>query len=180
MEKTKKQWIKNGNFWDGISILLGDSRIWNPSEEQLAEAGYAEYVEPEPTPAELLQRAKDSKIAEIEAYNVSDSVNEFTVDGSPMWLDFDERSRLQKAVDAKEALGKTEMTKNWGGVEYTFSIQQWKQMLVALEEYAYDCQNVTDGHRAAIESLGTVDEVLGYDYRVGYPKRLVFDVKELM
>lgn len=169
-----KRYIKDGEIWDGISIVLGDSRIWNPSEEQLAEAGYAEYVEPEPTEEEMLERAKDEKIAELVAYDESDAVNSFTLGGQQMWLNFDERSRLQKAVDAKETLGKTSMTKNWGGVEYTFSIQQWKQMLVALEEYAYDCQNVTDGHRAAIASMGTAPDVKGYDFTIGYPPKLSF------
>ena len=52
-----KRWIdKDGNFWGGVSIVIDDIRIWNPSDEQLIEAGYTEYIPPtppEPTPEEL-------------------------------------------------------------------------------------------------------------------------------
>ena len=66
----KKKWINgDGKFWNGISIILGGMRIFNPSDEQLIEAGYTEYVEPtpsEPTPEELLERAKQDKLFEID------------------------------------------------------------------------------------------------------------------
>ena len=81
--------------------------------------------------------SKANKIAELEDYNDSDKVNTFTINGNKMWLTFDERNRLQKAVDAKEAMGKTSMTKVWNGVEFTFTLVIWKQMLAALEDYAY-------------------------------------------
>ena len=169
-----KRYIKDGEIWDGVSIVLGESRIWNPSEEQLVAAGYEEYTEPVPTEEELVEEARQEKLAALAAYDESEEVNGFTVGGQLMWLDFDERTRLKRAVDAKEALGKTEMTKNWGGRKYTFSIQQWKLMLAALEDYAYDCQNVTDGHRAAIESLENIRDIEGYDVTAGYRERLSF------
>lgn len=162
---------KDGHFWDGVSIVLNGMRIFNPSVGQLAEAGYTEYVEPAPTPEQLLQQAKDGKIQELMDYNQSEEVNSFTLGGQTMWLNFDERSRLQKAVDAKEALGRATMTKDWGGEQYPFTIQQWKQMLARLEEYAYDCQNTTDRHKAAIAALTTVEQVEEYDFTTGYPDK---------
>ena len=171
-----KRYIKDGEIWDGISIVLGESRVWNPSEEQLVAAGYTEYVEPEPTEEELIEEARQEKLSALTAYNESKDVNSFTVGEQLMWLDFDERSRLQKAVDAKEALGKTEMTKVWNGSTYTFSIQQWKLMLAALEDYAFDCQNTTDGHRTAIELMNNVQNIKDYNYTVGYPDKLIFEV----
>ena len=145
-----------------------------PSEQQLTEWGFEEWVEPTPTPEELLARAKANKIAELEAYNDSDSVNEFSISNNPMWLNFDERSRLQKAVDAKEAMGKTSMTKVWNGVDFTFPLSTWKAMLAALEDYAFDCQNVTDSHKAAINALESVEDVEEYDFTTGYPEKLSF------
>lgn len=167
---------KDGNFWDGTSIVLDGMRIFNPTDEQMIAAGYTEYVDPEPTPEELLEKAKQEKIGELEAYNNSDAVNEFTIGGVPMWLTFDERNRLQKAVEAKESLGKDTMTKNWNGVEYTFLLTVWKAMLAALEDYAYDCQNATDGHKAAIEALTTIETVEAYDFTTGYPPKLNFGI----
>lgn len=170
---TTGEWYTEGQ---SITWRLSNGALFTgvPSVEQLTEWGFVEWIEPAPTPEQLLQRAKDSKIAELEAYNNSDDVNEFTVSGNPMWLNFDERSRLQKAVDAKEAMGKTTMSKNWNGREYPYPIAVWKQMLAALEDYAFDCQNVTDGHKAAIEALTTVQEVEDYNFQTGYPPKLSF------
>lgn len=170
--QTTKEWYTegqsltrrvNGALFSGV-----------PSVEQLTAWGFVEWHEPEPTPEQLLQQAKDNKIAELEAYNNSDDVNEFTIGGTSMWLNFDERSRLQKAVEAKEALGKTTMSKNWNGKEYPYPIAVWKQMLAALEDYAFDCQNATDGHKAAIQSLQTREGVEEYDFTTGYPDKLEF------
>ena len=170
--KTTGEWYYEGRT---MTHSTEDSLFSGvPTEEQLTDWGFEEWVEPAPTPTELLERAKITKIAELEAYNDSDTVNSFTINDASMWLNFDERSRLQKAVDAKEAIGKTTMTKNWNGVEFTFALAVWKQMLAALEDYAYDCQNVTDGHRSAINALNSIDAVEAYNFTIGYPNKLHF------
>jgi len=48
-----------------------------------------------------------------------------------------------------------------------------------LEAYAGDCQEVTNGHRAAINSLLTVQEVEAYSFETGYPQKLVFNLEDL-
>ena len=72
-----KQWIKEIDgvkvFYSG-SIELNGMTVFNPSEEQLVEAGYVEYipqpapVEPDPEPAhvneEEIQRLKDQLASE--------------------------------------------------------------------------------------------------------------------
>lgn len=169
---TTNEWYNEGtsitkNIHNGVFSGI-------PSVEDFDAWGFEEWVEPAPTPAQLLERAKANKIAELETYNDSDAVNEFTISNIPMWLNFDERSRLQKAVDAKEAMGKTSMTKVWNGVDFTFPLSTWKAMLAALEDYAYDCQNVTDSHKAAINALESIDEVEDYNFQSGYPEKLSF------
>ena len=169
---TTNEWYNEGN---SITKNINGSLFSGiPSEQRLTEWGFVEWVEPAPTPAQLLERAKADKIAELEAYNDSNSVNEFTIRNNPMWLNFDERSRLQKAVDAKEAMGKTSMTKVWNGVDFTFPLSTWKAMLASLEDYAYECQNVTDSHKAAIDALESVEDVEAYDFTTGYPEKLSF------
>lgn len=42
--------------------------------------------------------------------------------------------------------------------------------------YALGCFNVTAAHKAAVEELTTIDEVLAYDYTKGYPERLKMEV----
>ena len=169
---TTQKW-----YTEGQSITHNENGTLTsgvPSVEQLTEWGFQEWIEPAPTPEQLLERAKAEKIAELEAYNDSDAVNGFTIRDNPMWLNFDERSRLQKAVDAKEAVGKTSMTKVWNGVDFTFPLSTWKAMLAALEDYAYDCQNVTDSHKAAINALDDIDDVEEYDFTTDYPEKLSF------
>jgi hypothetical protein len=49
-------------------------------------------------------------------------------------------------------------------------------MLSALEVYAVDCYNVTTDHIYAIQSLTTIEEIEAYDYTVGYPEKLTFEL----
>ena len=173
-----KKWIdKNGNFWDGISIVIDDMRVFNPSEEQLLAAGYTEYVEPEPTPEEVLERARQEKLSALVAYDNSDAVNQFFLGEYPLWLDFDERERLKAQIESRLRLGYQTMTQTYVGLPaVTFSLSAWQVMSDQLEAYAGDCQEVTNGHKAAILLLQSVQEVEEYDFTVGYPERLRFEV----
>jgi hypothetical protein len=145
-----------------------------PSVEQLTEWGFVEWVEPTPTPEELLARAKTNKIAELEAYDASDAVNSFSVNGKTMWLDAQTRQQLRISLDAMQQAGRETVTKWFDGQAYAFPTVVWYQMLNAVEVYASDALNVTEGHRAAIESLLTVEEVEDYDFTTGYPDKLEF------
>ena len=49
-------------------------------------------------------------------------------------------------------------------------------MLSALEMYALACFNVTAGHKAAVQALTSVDEVMAYDYSTNYPEQLSLSV----
>jgi hypothetical protein len=129
----------------------------------------------EPTAEELLALAKARKQSEITAHDNSANVNSFIIGGLPMWLVWELRARLKDSLDAAEANSETEMTKPFGGIEYTFPIAQWRQMVNAVEKYADDCQKVTAAHRAAVEALNTVKKVENYDYTTGYPTKINFD-----
>jgi hypothetical protein len=145
-----------------------------PSVEQLESWGFEEYIEPTPTPEELLARAKSAKIAELEAYDSSDEVNSFSVNGVSMWVPADKRAVLRTSIDAYKALGAESITKVWEGQDYTFPVTAWETMLNMVEVYASECFNQTQRHAAAIQALTTVAEVEAYDYTVGYPEKLIF------
>jgi len=129
----------------------------------------------EPTAEELLALAKGKKDGDITAFDNSANVNSFIIGGLPMWLSWELRARLKASLEAIEAAGGTEMTKNFGGIEYPFSVEQWHAMINAVENYAGQCQEVTEGHRAAVDALTTVKKVENYDYTVGYPEKINFD-----
>lgn len=145
-----------------------------PSEQRLTEWGYEEWVEPEPTPEQLLQRAKSAKIAELEAYDASDAVNSFSVNGKTMWLDAQTRQQLRISLDAMQQAGRETVTKWFDGEKYAYPIDVWYYMLGLVEVYASDALNVTESHKAAINALTSVSDVEAYDYTAGYPIKLQF------
>ena len=129
----------------------------------------------EPTAEELLQIAKSKKQSDITEHDNSANVNSFIIGGLPMWLGFELRSRLKASLDAVEAAGQESMTKSFGGIDYTFTTVQWRAMVNAVENYAGQCQIVTEAHRHAVDTLTTVKKVEAYDYTKGYPEKINFD-----
>jgi hypothetical protein len=129
----------------------------------------------EPTAEELIALAKGKKDGDITAFDNSANVNSFIIGGLPMWLGWELRARLKSSLDAVEAAGGTEMTKSFGGIDYTFSTDQWNAMINAVENYAGVCQKVTEGHRAAVNALTAIADVEAYDYTTGYPPKINFD-----
>ena len=184
-----KRWIDNqGNFWDGNSIVIGDARIWNPTDEQLIEAGYTEYIPPtppEPTPEELLERAKQEKVYNIEEYDSSDNVNSFTIQiksGETVvqeldtWIDRETRADYKNSLDAAELLGRTEVTPVFNGTPLTLQVTTAKMALAQIQIYANQCYNVTEQHKAAVNALTTIADVEAFDVTDGYPQKLVFAI----
>ena len=101
----------------------------------------------DPTEAELLSAAKAAKIDAINEFDASANVNAFIVNGNPMWLNHDQRSRLSASI---AVCTEETMTKYFGGIAYTFPVAAWKQMLDAVELYADTCQTVTEAHKAEV------------------------------
>lgn len=145
-----------------------------PSEEQLTEWGFTEYVAPEPTPEQLLATAKESKIREVEMYDTSSSVNEFTFHSVPMWLDKATRDGLHLRLLAEQAAGKESTTLWFGTMSFEIPVANAFQLLYAIEVYASACYDRTAAHKAAIEALASVEDVEGYDYTIDYPEKLNF------
>lgn len=145
-----------------------------PTIEQLSRWGFEEWIEPEPTQEELLRRAKQDKLNELENYDNSSEVNNFSVNGKNMWLDASVRQQLRISLDAMQTLGRETVTKWFDGEQYTYPTSIWYQMLAAVEVYAADALNVTESHKAAINALTTVQEIEDYDFTTGYPEKLEF------
>ena len=121
---------------------------------------------------------KEYRISQIDAYDKSDEVNSFYLGTIKMWLTVSERQQLATQISANESMGRDSMTKWFGGKPFTFSIDAWKQMLVAVEVYAGDALNVTEGHKAEVSAIEDADDVIAYDITKGYPEKLVFPYVE--
>ena len=166
-----------GETWEDYEankwVLLSDEQV----------SFYQEHLDASPkevwdmqiiVPVKTLEQAKQEKIWEIISYDSSNAVNEFTIGQQKMWLTVDERQQLATQISANEAVGRETMTKWFNETEYTFTIAQWKQMLVAVEVYAGDALNVTESHKAAVNALESIEAVESYDYTTNYPPKLVF------
>lgn len=123
-----------------------------------------------------LKQAKADKIAEITAYDTSDKVNGFTLNGLLVWLDKATRVGLMNSTTIAKAAGQETTTLWLGGLKLVVDCDKAIQLLSALEMYALECFNVTASHKAAVSELTTIEEVEAYDYKAGYPKMLEMSV----
>ena len=125
---------------------------------------------------EVLGKAKEVVAAEITAYDSSSAVNGFILNGERVWLDFELRDRVYQGNERLQRIGRTDTTLWLGNHCYNLSIEQAQNVISHIEAYAKDCYNVTAAHKAAVEKLQTVEEVLAYDYTAGYPEMLTMSV----
>ena len=175
---TTNQW-----YTEGSSITRKiDNGVFSgiPSEEQLESWGFELYVEPAPTPEQLLERSRQEKLSALEAFDSSEEVNGFdvSINGEDMtlWIDRETRGDYKASIEAAELLGRTTVKPVFNGVEVELSVEMAKMALAQVQLYANQCYGVTQRHKAAIEALGTVEDVEGYDFTEGYPERLRFEV----
>ena len=149
-------------------------QTFNPTDEMLFEDGWEVYVTPELTEEEIISNAKRDKLRDIEMYDSSNEVNEFYIQDMPVWLDKSTRSGLMLRFNSELAMKKENTTLWYNGISFTLPLNNAIQMLYALEVYASECYDNTQAHLAAVEKLETLDEILEYNYRVGYPEKLNF------
>ena len=153
---------------------------WTLSTHQDPQYAEIEYLikvdfglEEEDTP---LSKQKRKLINEINAYDTSDEVNSFFLNGIKVWLNKDTRVGLMNSLTIEKNAGKEESTLWFNNICITINCDAAIQMLSALELYALNCYNVTAKHKVAVENLNNLEEALGYDYTVGYPEKLSFTI----
>lgn len=155
-----------------IVIKKDDKQYINPTHEILIADGWEEYVTPEPTPEELLKRARANRRREILEYDSSEEVNIFYLNDEPMWLDKATRAGLKLRLEAEDAIGNAETILWYNGKPYYLTIQQAMQMLYALEVYASQCYDNTQRLLAILDSFTTIEEIEAFEELPGYPEKL--------
>ena len=123
-----------------------------------------------------LEQAKVDKIAEIAAYDTSDKVNGFILNGQIVWLNKATRVGLMNSTTIERDLGQ-ETTELWLG-EHNLIIKcdLAIQLLQQLEVYALKCFNVTATHKKEVNNLSTIEEINSYDITKDYPDKLVINI----
>lgn len=154
---------------------LYDTLVSEGSNDQIEDIKYNIEVDfniiSEKTP---LERAKELKIREINAYDVSSNINSFSLNGVSVWLDKDTRVGLMNSLTIEKNAGKTTSIIWFNNISITLNPESALQMLGQLELYALACYNKTAEHKVAVNNLTSVSEIQSYDYTTGYPDKLAF------
>ena len=124
------------------------------------------------TEDEVIAELKKLKNDEITKYDTSSNVNVFSLNGVDVWLDRDTRVSLMNSTTIAKNMGQENTTLWLGTVKITVKCDQAIQLLSALEMYALSCFNKTAEHKKNVEALSTINEIVSYDYTVGYPEKL--------
>lgn len=127
-------------------------------------------------PYERLQIAKHNLVCDLEEYDKSVNVNLFYVNDTGAWLDRSTRCALMNSIITTKSLGKNEMSLWLNGEKYVLGVNDLANMLCLLEDYAMECYGVTETHRANILAIESEEELIAYDYKANYPKKLEFEV----
>lgn len=142
---------------------------WEYDGEWLATGGMT-------TEAAMTAAAQRELAARIEAYDTSEAVNSFVLDGKAVWIDKETRMGLRQNIADKVTLGEENITMWMQGRAITLPCAEAERLMCGLENYAYECYCVTARHKAEADALKTVEDVLTYDYREGYPKKIEVNI----
>jgi hypothetical protein len=110
----------------------------------------------------------------IDEYDQSPAVNSFVIDGKSIWLNRETRLVLRQRFVAEKATGATKTSLWYGADVFNLTVDDAIKMLNEIEVYACKCYDVTASHKAAVQQLDTIEDLLGYDYKTGYPEKLEF------
>lgn len=178
---------------DGYMLKLGDSYTEelfcerSAMPDNLVVIPYSTYLiesNKEKYKGMTVEEAKEKLVAEITAYDTSPSVNGFILNGmlipwskdDPSSPNVDKRMGLRQNIADKIALGEENISIWLKGMSFTMPCAQAEVLMRSIENYAYECFNVTASHKAAVSELKTIEEVEAYDYKAGYPKMLEMSV----
>lgn len=120
--------------------------------------------------------AKKAKIAEIAAYDTSDKVNGFMLNGQIVWLDKATRVGLMNSTTIAKNMGNENTTLWLGNIKIEVNCDKAIQLLSALEMYALQCFNVTATHKKTVSELTSIKEVEDFDITADYPDQLVISI----
>lgn len=166
---------------DGYMLKLGESYTdvlyceRSAIPENLVVVSYSTYLTEsniEKYKGMTVEEAKEKLVAEIAAYDTSDKVNGFMLNGLLVWLDKATRVGLMNSTTIAKSMGKKTTTLWLGSYQLEVDCDKAIQLLSALEMYALECFNVTSAHKAAVAELKTIKEVEAFDVTADYPKQL--------
>ncbi|MBQ0054162.1 MAG: hypothetical protein KBS89_06890, partial [Bacteroidales bacterium] len=143
-------------------------RTYTWREELILADGWTKEEQPEPNPLEI---AKANKLIELAVYDHSSEVNSFLIGDTPKWFTPEERANYLLTLQAAKDKGADMIEYEGRLISTEMAIKTLKDICV----YAMECVAVTARHRAKINSFTNVGQVETYNFRTGYPEKVVFE-----
>jgi hypothetical protein len=110
-------------------------------------------------------------LTKINYYDNSEDVNSFVFNGIPCWLDKNTRVGLVNlANSASEPISLF-----LDPIFIEIDPENLKKYLAQVEVYASKCYVNTQKHLNAAKQLGSVEDLINYDYTKGYPEKIIIN-----
>lgn len=175
------------DFLDDKWVLLSDEQV--KFHEEYPQCSVKDVLEmnvpEEPKEHELtLEEAKMIVIRKIDRYDNGSDVNQFDIVLSEdktisAWFTPEERANYRNSVASAKLLGVDELQVFVGNETLTLATDNAERMLAMIQLYADQCFIVTKKHKLNVETLESIEEVENYEYKAGYPDKLVFNLTEV-
>ena len=117
-----------------------------------------------------IESLREVLMAKIEKYDLVD-INEFTYKGEKLWWSKNDRVGLMNLANCTY----DEVPIVINDEIVIFDPTALKSLLTKLEVYANQCYVQTKKHKKAAKELSTLEDVINYDYTVGYPNKVIIE-----
>ena len=126
--------------------------------------------------AEPLEYMRKAMLSYIEKYDISSSVNGFELNGMQTWLDKDTRVGLMNSINVTQRAGGQKIGLWLGNYKLELNCNKAIELLSKIEMYAMNCFNVTSLHKKQVYEFSNIEDFLNYDYKSGYPDKLIINI----
>lgn len=166
-----------------LSAALGDSFI--PQSELVQTlADFQQESSVSFSDEAKLHFAKEQVKKAINSYDSSQGVGcvnnfyfEYGGQKFPYWFNAYERTALtSEATQWAKKYGKYRIDARKYGVSFEISCDKLLDWLGQLKDYAIKCYNKTTDHLIAVDKCTSMEDLIAYDYKAGYPDNLIFSV----
>lgn len=165
------------DYLDNKWVLLSDEQVEFHEENPSASVEEVWNMELKPTPERTAEQAKMEMLMKINEYDNSENVNDFTINGAiHAWFTPSERTNYSLSISAAKLLDQETLVFAVGENVLQVKTEDAEKMLAAIQLYADGCYMVTKQHQLAVDSLTSVEEIDSFDYTVGYPEKLNFNL----
>ena len=161
-------YFKNNIPYNNQFIEYDNKLIFNPTKQQLLDAGYVEQDYP-------VSYYIDNKIKEIQSYSNSSKVNNLVFKGINTFLTPEVRSNYYLSIMMAKNTNKPTIKFSIGTNLLELPTDQALDILTKIQDYADKTYLVTINHINSVKQLTTKEAVESYDYTKNYPEILKFN-----